>query len=93
MPNSKSNTITTGLNYVDQNVNLEIDLHEEKKAVLNTVSEWLKGHYYSTNEELVEHMILSQTVNVALSSNNDFENENINDKILAKITCFCGTSS
>jgi len=38
-------------------------------------------------------MILSQTVTVALSSNNDFENENINDKILAKITCFCGTSS
>ncbi|CAI6346474.1 unnamed protein product [Macrosiphum euphorbiae] len=38
-------------------------------------------------------MILTQTVTVALFSNNDFENENINDKILAKITCYCGTSS
>jgi len=78
LTNSKSNTII-GSNYVDQNVDLEIDLHEEKKSVLNTASEWLKGHYYSTNEELVEHMISSQTVTVALSSNNDFENENIND--------------
>lgn len=38
-------------------------------------------------------MISSQSVTVALSSNNDSENANTNDKVLAKITCFCGTSS
>lgn len=60
---------------------------------MHTVSEWLKGNYYSTNEKLVDHMILNQSVTVALSSSNDFENEEIDDKILAQITCFCGTSS
>lgn len=38
-------------------------------------------------------MILTQSVTVALSSNTNLENDDINDKILARITGFCGTSS
>lgn len=55
---------------------------------MHTVSEWLKGNYYSTNEKLVDHIILNQSVTVVLSSSNDFENEDIDDKILSQIHLF-----